>query len=169
MAVGDVNSDKPGSGARYNDGKLQMDLVPVIYWLDVWLANGKLSADGKLCEALEALAAFQMGDDQAIGSYMHNLGFHDLSAACRVLEYGANKYAAWNWAKGMDWSVPTGCALRHAAAMIEEEEGTDEESGELHMAHVVCNMMMLDWFLEHYPEGDDRPPVRQLEDNPWQI
>jgi len=30
----------------------------------------------------------------------------------RVWEYGEKKYKAWNWAKGMSWSVPYECATK---------------------------------------------------------
>ena len=33
-------------------------------------------------------------------------------ASSPVWAYGAEKYAAWNWMKGMDWSVPIGCIMR---------------------------------------------------------
>jgi len=170
MAVGDVNSSERGSGARYNDGKLQMDLIPVSYWLDHWYECGELDGHMRLRVALEALSAFQLGDDDSVHQYMSGVDTMALEDATRVLEYGALKYAAWNWAKGMAWSVPTGCILRHARAIIEGQD-IDHESGQPHMGHVVCNMMMLSWFIDHYPEGDDRPPVRETTSNeglsPW--
>jgi hypothetical protein len=60
------------------------------------------------------------------------------------------------WAKGMRWSVPLGCALRHVLAML-EGEALDPESGEPHLNHVYCNVIMLQYFARHYPDGDDRP------------
>ena len=109
--IGDVNSDAKGSGARYNDGKADISLIP-------------------LCTL----------EDEA-----------------RVWMYGKQKYAAWNWAKGMNWSVPLACAMRHIAAWQRGEE-LDAESGLPHLAHAMCNLRMLTLYSKTYPEGDDRPP-----------
>ena len=159
MSIGDVNSEERGSGARYNDGKLQMDLIPVNYWLDLWYAKYGLDQRPQLSDALEALSAFQCGDDLAIEGFLGELLSGDLAGATRVLEYGVKKYAAWNWAKGMKWSVPTGCILRHARSIIECAEDFDAESTEPHFSHIVCNLIMLDYFTMNYKEGDDRPPM----------
>ena len=74
-----------------------------------------------------------------------------------VFEYGAEKYAAWNWAKGMDWSVPYACMLRHLEAWYRGED-TDPESGLPHLGHVMCNLIMLSHYAKNYKDGDDRPP-----------
>jgi hypothetical protein len=110
LGIGDVNSNERGSGARYNDSKPDLSLIPL----------------GTL-------------EDEA-----------------RVWMYGKAKYAAWNWAKGMDWSVPYACLLRHMAAWQRGEEN-DPESGLPHLAHAACNLRMLTLFSRTYPEGDDRP------------
>jgi hypothetical protein len=74
----------------------------------------------------------------------------------RVWMYGKNKYAAWNWAKGMAWSVPLACLMRHMAAWQRGEE-VDAESGLPHLAHAMCNLRMLTLYAKTYPAGDDRP------------
>lgn len=74
----------------------------------------------------------------------------------RVWEYGKHKYAAWNWAKGMPWSVPLACALRHLAK-FQQGEDLDPETGLPHIAHAMCNLRMLTLYATTYPEGDDRP------------
>ena len=118
MSVGDVNSTERGSGARYNDGKPDLSLIP-----------------------LETLF------DEA-----------------RVWMHGEKKYARFNWQKGMDWSIPLACALRHLSAWQAGEE-LDSESGLPHIAHAMCNLRMLTYYAEHYPEGDNRsgnkPPVSE--------
>lgn len=113
--IGDVNSDAKGSGARYNGGKPDLSLIPLV----------------------------------------------TLEDEARVWEYGKKKYAAWNWAKGMPWSVPLACALRHLSAW-QRGEDTDPESGLPHLAHVACNIRMLTLYAKTYPEGDDRPPKELL-------
>lgn len=84
-----------------------------------------------------------------------------LEDEARVWMYGKQKYAAWNWTKGMPWSVPLACALRHLAAW-QRGEDMDPESGEHHLAHVMCNLRMLMLYSKTYQEGDDRPPKEML-------
>lgn len=84
-----------------------------------------------------------------------------LEDEARVWMYGKKKYAAWNWTKGMPWSVPLACALRHLAAW-QRGEDIDQESGEPHLAHVMCNLRMLMLYSKTYQEGDDRPPKEML-------
>jgi dATP/dGTP diphosphohydrolase, N-terminal len=79
----------------------------------------------------------------------------------RVWEYGRRKYAAWNWTKGMAWSIPFSCLIRHMSAWQSGEE-CDAESGLPHLAHAMCNLRMLTLYAKNYPEGDDRPPSLHL-------
>lgn len=107
--IGDVHSNEPGSGARYNAGKPAFELVPLL--------------------ALEDCA--------------------------RVFGYGQQKYAPWNWAKGMPWSAPLGCLLRHLSAW-QRGEDNDPESGLPHLGHAMANLVMLTTYARTYPQGDDR-------------
>jgi len=77
-----------------------------------------------------------------------------------VWGYGKQKYAAWNWTKGIAWSIPLACALRHLSAWQAGEEN-DPESGLPHLAHAMCNLRMLTLYKDVYPEGDDRP-IKEL-------
>ena len=79
-----------------------------------------------------------------------------LEDEARVWEYGRAKYAAWNWTKGMAWSIPFACAMRHMAAWQRGEE-CDPESGLPHLAHAMCNLRMLTLYAQTYQVGDDRP------------
>lgn len=81
---------------------------------------------------------------------------YTLTDEARVWEYGRQKYAAWNWAKGMPWSIPYACAMRHFAAW-QRGEDLDPESGLPHLAHIACNVRMLTLYATNYTEGDDRP------------
>jgi len=81
---------------------------------------------------------------------------HLLKNAALVFGYGTKKYAPWNWAKGMPYSVIIGCLKRHLAA-IERGEDIDSESGLPHMGHLMCNVLMLEHYMQSFPEGDDRP------------
>lgn len=79
-----------------------------------------------------------------------------LADEARVWEYGTKKYAPHNWMKGMKWSVPFGCLMRHMAAWQAGEEN-DPESGLPHLAHAMCNLRMLTLYATTFQEGDDRP------------
>jgi len=126
------------------------------------------SALGVLTEMLEIVGNSGMvGDvnscDPGSGA-RYNQGKPDFSLIplctmedeAKVWEYGKQKYAAWNWAKGMDWSVPFACMMRHMAAW-QRGEANDSESGLPHLAHAMCNLRMLTLYSKTYPEGDSRP------------
>lgn len=155
MPVGDVTSKEAGSGARYNDDKPPMHQVPVRYWL-----AATCDMPHEAYAALVALQRFQEGCDYELRDHLDHTRLHEAMA---VFEHGAKKYALYNWTKGMAWSIPTACALRHIDAVVNGEE-LDPESGLPHMGHVWCNLIMLDWFVDHYPEGDDRPFCRRTQD-----
>ena len=114
--VGDVNSTEKGSGARYNIGKPDLSLIPLVTLYD----------------------------------------------EARVWEHGAKKYARNNWMKGMDWSIPLACALRHLAA-FQKGEDFDSESNLPHLAHAMCNLRMLTLYADVFPQGDNRPK-KELEE-----
>lgn len=87
---------------------------------------------------------------------------HLLADTARVLEFGANKYHAWNWARGIGYSSVIGCIKRHLAA-IERGEDIDPESGFRHTGHLICNLLFLEHYMNMKGKGeawdllDDRP------------
>ncbi len=157
--IGDVNGTTKGSGARYNTNKPRFDLIPVRTFIRMYEHRfDDLGDDGSnLYCALTQLAEFQEGDDAAIAVAMQ-FGSGWAEDAVRVLEFGAKKYAEWNWAKGMSWQTIIGCALRHATAALQYEQ-LDAESGQTHLGHFLCNLVFLDHYVRVYKEGDDRPPA----------
>jgi hypothetical protein len=159
-AIGDVNSDAKGSGARFNAGKPSYDLVPLQMVADYLIhVAGWHAASGDVIRALETLGRFQSrrGEDHDnLLNCLRELGPGGWDECARVFEYGRAKYAAWNWAKGMNWSIPIACAARHLLAM-HRGEVIDPESGLPHRGHVFCNIVMLYTFGGTYIEGDDRP------------
>lgn len=84
---------------------------------------------------------------------------HLLAGTARVLMAGVTKYAAWNWAKGMAWSECFDCTIRHLFKWWYCGEDYDEETGEHHLDHVMCNVLFMRHYAETYKEGDDRPPA----------
>ncbi|HEX7911755.1 MAG TPA: dATP/dGTP diphosphohydrolase domain-containing protein [Paraburkholderia sp.] len=156
MSIGDVNSNARGSGARFNDGKVPVELIPLrlIAEYGEYINLGESSDE---LTALHALGRFQEGGDITnLYDAMIAVGAPWTECAA-VFEYGKRKYAAWNWAKGMPWSIPIACAARHLIFGMMRGESTDSESGLPHRGHFLCNIVMLLTFVRTYPEGDDRP------------
>lgn len=84
-----------------------------------------------------------------------------MEKVARVFTYGAKKYAPWNFRKGMARTRLLGAALRHLFSWSRGEE-QDSESGESHLAHAACCvLMLLDAELLGYGE-DDRGKVCEV-------
>jgi len=113
VAVGNLDSQAKGTGARKSGGKVNFLLVP----------------------------------------------WHLLAGTARVLTAGTIKYKEWNWAKGMPWSECAKCIVRHFIKWWFFREDYDEESGEHHLDHIMCNVLFLRHYDLVYKEGDDRPPA----------
>jgi hypothetical protein len=73
-----------------------------------------------------------------------------------VLAFGAEKYSAWNWQKGIPISRLVAAALRHLVA-YSAGETYDAESDRNHLGHIGCCLMFAMWMERHRPELDDRP------------
>jgi hypothetical protein len=158
MAVGDLASTEKGTGARANGGKPDFSLVPLgMVAAQFDRLTGDVSRNGPIT-ALESLGVFQAtGDVAYLWDVLDRLGSDGWEECARVFEYGKRKYAAWNWAKGMAWSVPLACAARHLLAMIRGQE-IDPESMQTHRGHVFCNVVMLIQYTKTYTEGNDLAP-----------
>lgn len=65
-----------------------------------------------------------------------------LEGVGQVLTFGAKKYAARNWERGMDWSRPYAALLRHMMAWWSGED-TDPETGMSHLHHAGCCIAFL--------------------------
>ena len=83
-----------------------------------------------------------------------------MAEVAAVFTFGAKKYSDHNWRRGMKWSAATASLERHLNA-FKAGQDRDEESGLLHLSHLVCNALFLLEYYEIYPEGDDRPRARQ--------
>jgi hypothetical protein len=87
----------------------------------------------------------------------HLLPMHLFEGVVRVLEFGAKKYATWNWTKGSPYSTPFDCAIRHLFKFYWLGEDLDPETGEHHLDHAITNLLFLRHYTKNYKEGDDRP------------
>lgn len=79
---------------------------------------------------------------------------HAIEQLSMVLSFGAKKYAAHNWRKGLSKSRLIAAALRHLFAYLRGED-CDPETGLPHPAHAMCCCMFL-LGLADRPELDDR-------------
>lgn len=75
-----------------------------------------------------------------------------------VLSFGAKKYAAHNWRKGIQISRLLGATLRHVVAFLGGED-RDKESGLSHLYHASCCLMFASELHETRPDLDDRYKV----------
>ena len=78
-----------------------------------------------------------------------------ITGVAEILTFGAKKYAAHNWRKGIYWSRVIAAAFRHLLAIARGED-FDTETGKPHSLHLSCCAMFLHWYLTHRPEFDDR-------------
>ena len=78
-----------------------------------------------------------------------------LKATARVLAFGAKKYGVHNWRGGMEHSRLSSAALRHIFSYT-DGQNLDPESGEEHLAHAICCLMMLLEFRIDRKGDDDR-------------
>ncbi len=79
----------------------------------------------------------------------------------RVLEFGAQKYAPYNWMKGLSITETCESLKRHLDSFLEGED-IDPESGISHIGHIQCNALFLSWMLQNRPDLDDRVDLEQF-------
>lgn len=156
--VGDITSNTRGSGARYNYGKARVELIPLVYIADTFNTSNMPIEFQIVHSMLYFTGMFQNSGDPIFLEQALTTGKSYWTDCAKVFEYGAQKYAEYNWVKGMKWSVPIGCIGRHALKVLTKGETNDDESGLLHVGHIMCNLVMLKAFQAGYPEGDDLPP-----------
>lgn len=80
-----------------------------------------------------------------------------LIEVARVAGFGANKYAAFNYLRGYDWSLSFNAMQRHALLFWAGED-TDVESGRLHIAMAAWHALALTSFIMRGVGNDNRPP-----------
>ena len=78
----------------------------------------------------------------------------------KVLEFGANKYAAHNCSSngGFKYTRVINATLRHIFAFMRGQDN-DPETGISHLAHAGCNILFILHFIKHkdkYNKNDDR-------------
>jgi hypothetical protein len=83
------------------------------------------------------------------------VSWKSLEPMVKVLMFGANKYSANNWKKGLKYSEVTESLQRHLNAFM-EGENDDPESKLSHVGHILCNAMFLSYMYLFKKDMDDR-------------
>lgn len=81
--------------------------------------------------------------------------FPSLEPMVRVLMFGAEKYSAHNWKKGLPVTEICDSMMRHITAFL-AGENDDPESGISHVGHIQCNAMFLAYMMKNRKDLDDR-------------
>ena len=92
------------------------------------------------------------------------LSEYAIEETAKVATIGATKYAPRNWERGMPWSEVTDSLERHLLA-FKKLQDFDEETGLLHMAHVMWNAQAILHYYKYHPEFDDRRMKDRLPQN----
>ena len=83
------------------------------------------------------------------------VSFKALKPMVKVLMFGAEKYAPFNWTKGLKYTEICESLLRHTHAFLEGEDN-DSESKLEHVGHILCNAMFLSYMFLFMKNMDDR-------------
>ena len=95
------------------------------------------------------------------GRKLAELGSLDPLALLTLAEvsgFGGQKYAAFNFLKGYDWSLSFNALQRHLLAFWSGED-TDPESGLSHLGHAAWHCLAMISFQTRGLGTDDRPPA----------
>ena len=126
----------------------------------VEIDKSTLSADDRIAMKRVADLAYVEGrkDDQAKTWRPGLIAPEFIRGIATVLAFGAIKYAAGNWALGMDWSRPIDALDRHWTAWKGGEK-YDPETGYSHLWHCGCCLMFLVAYEARGIGRDDRSEV----------
>lgn len=86
---------------------------------------------------------------------LHLIPAEALIGMAKGFGYGAKKYAAHNFKKGIEYSRLTDSLRRHTLSFLMGED-IDPESGLPHTWHILCNAAMIEYMRVHKPDMDDR-------------
>lgn len=99
----------------------------------------QIAANGAKASAVSLASGVKLDD----GKLRHDLLPPDaVGEVARIFTFGAEKYAARNWEKGMDWGRVYAAQQRHMMAFWGGEM-YDPETGMLHTAHATFGTLVL--------------------------
>lgn len=102
---------------------------------------------------IEAMKKFDNGKDNL--ALLSNLPLKELLEVSKVIEFGAKKYGRNNWKRGTSWLRVSSALLRHIFAFL-AGENNDNETGISHLAHAMCNLLFLLYYVNNTVGEDDR-------------
>ena len=117
------------AGKKFDKGKPALELLPPSYWAE---------SDSTLSILMAQWYFYQ-------SKFLGNFGF----SAVPILEFGAQKYDAHNWFKGMRWGRLVGAFHRHCNKfenglwVPRDLNEPDEESKMPHGQHAECCRLFL--------------------------
>lgn len=112
--------------------------------------------DREMFERIRAELAEGGRKDDANKPRMDLIPPEAIFALAAVLTFGADKYDARNWEKGLSWGRVFAAMMRHGWAWMRNRK-PDPETGLSHMAHVLCCAAFLVTFEARGIGEDDRP------------
>lgn len=83
------------------------------------------------------------------------LPYEALDEIAKVLTAGEVKYAAGNWANGIEMRRLISAAYRHLG-QFNSGEDYDSETNTLHLANACCNLMFAIWMYKNRSDLDNR-------------
>lgn len=87
-----------------------------------------------------------------------------VEGVAKVLGFGAEKYTAENWRKGLSWKATLRSLESHLQA-LKRGEDIDSESGLPHIDHLGCNWMFLSNYQKMGVGKDDRVKLKSATEN----
>lgn len=121
---------------------------------------------GMVSDGTYTIPTDKYNQDKVVGGVKHDLGKTPLDLlpmgalfeVGEILKFGAAKYAAYNWAKGMSYSRLIAASLRHIFAFNQGQD-LDPETNRSHIAHALCCLLFLMEYehrKEQFKQFDDR-------------
>jgi len=120
-----------------------------------WATGHGIGGEGSTADLRKQLDAWPSSQNITKEAVKHDDGkadwslvpFESLEGMVKVLEFGAQKYAGWNWTTngGFSYTRVLRSCLRHLFAYMRGEDN-DPESGLSHIHHAMCNLL----FISHY-------------------
>lgn len=123
-----------------------------------------LTLDAHLFELIAGVTNETKFTAHTTGALRENMGtrydlfpIEGIEAYSRVAEFGAKKYAPWNWVKGLPRMQVCASLIRHTFAYMRGED-RDPKTGVLHTDSIVWNAVVLAFYHTHNMEDDRRGP-----------
>lgn len=134
-----ANYNHEGSGCSLNDMKWWEPLPGKVYPIDSVASASGLALQNALAESARILEGRKDDQDKP---RLDLIAPEIQTALGEILAFGAKKYDARNWEKGMSWGRVYGALMRHLWAWWARED-KDRETGKSHLWHAACCIMFL--------------------------